>query len=249
MASHIPVSIYLSVAQNSLPFTTFLSDGGHTENTALTALLYERKPLIMCVDCGADPDYQLADVLTALKYARANLGCAFDAAPLAEDTDPSQADWNAEEYLAYRLKSQGRRCAILTVRYSHRLDCPDSFGLSTWGRGRGCCQRAEMGQWLSLPRPPLPLATSPAHPTRCVGGCNLTQTHARTQTQTQTHTGTHTLYLFVSVSPSLVWLKTFCVVVCVRDDCDGDSCYSEGAAAHGRPRQRCGHLPTERLLL
>jgi len=40
----------------------YLSDGGHFENTACYELIRRRLPLIVCCDCGADPDYTWNDL-------------------------------------------------------------------------------------------------------------------------------------------------------------------------------------------
>jgi hypothetical protein len=48
----------------------YLSDGGHFENTACYELIRRRLPLIVCCDCGADPDYTWADLGNLVRKAR-----------------------------------------------------------------------------------------------------------------------------------------------------------------------------------
>jgi hypothetical protein len=51
-----------------------LSDGGHFENTGCYELLRRRVPIIVCCDCGADPDYAWTDLANLVRKARTDLG-------------------------------------------------------------------------------------------------------------------------------------------------------------------------------
>ena len=51
----------------------YLSDGGHSENTAAFPLLAARCKLIMLADCGSDPDYQFQDLENLIRRARIDL--------------------------------------------------------------------------------------------------------------------------------------------------------------------------------
>lgn len=53
----------------------YLSDGGHFENTGAYELLRtgRRLDLIVLCDCGADPDYQFADIANLIRLARLDL--------------------------------------------------------------------------------------------------------------------------------------------------------------------------------
>ena len=52
----------------------YLTDGGHFENTATYALLQRKVPLIVACDNGADPGYDMVDVLRLVQRARIDLG-------------------------------------------------------------------------------------------------------------------------------------------------------------------------------
>ncbi len=54
----------------------YLSDGGHFENTAAYELLRKDRDvkLIVICDCGADPDYEFADLANLTRLARIDLG-------------------------------------------------------------------------------------------------------------------------------------------------------------------------------
>ncbi|MDO8541163.1 MAG: hypothetical protein Q7S40_12060 [Opitutaceae bacterium] len=52
----------------------YLSDGGHFENTAAYELIRRRVPLILCCDCGCDPDYTYEDVGNLVRKARMDFG-------------------------------------------------------------------------------------------------------------------------------------------------------------------------------
>ncbi len=66
----------------------YLSDGGHFENCAVYELMRRRLPLIVCCDCGADPDYEFEDVGNLVRKARIDFGAEiafWDAAKLNEE--------------------------------------------------------------------------------------------------------------------------------------------------------------------
>jgi len=52
----------------------YLSDGGHFENTGCYELLRRRVPVIVCCDCGADPDYDWTDLANLVRKARTDFG-------------------------------------------------------------------------------------------------------------------------------------------------------------------------------
>lgn len=54
--------------------TWYLTDGGHFENTGCYELLRRRVPLVVCCDCGADPDYEFDDLSTLVRMARIDFG-------------------------------------------------------------------------------------------------------------------------------------------------------------------------------
>lgn len=53
--------------------TQYLTDGGHSENTAAYPLLEARCELIVLADCGADPDYKFQDLENLIRRARIDL--------------------------------------------------------------------------------------------------------------------------------------------------------------------------------
>jgi hypothetical protein len=52
----------------------YLTDGGHFENTGVYELVRRRLPLIICIDNGADPDYQFEDLGNLVRHARTDFG-------------------------------------------------------------------------------------------------------------------------------------------------------------------------------
>ncbi|MEB2844561.1 GMC oxidoreductase [Endobacterium cereale] len=52
----------------------YLSDGGHFENSGVYELIRRRLPLIIAVDAGADPDYQMEDVAILMRQVRLDFG-------------------------------------------------------------------------------------------------------------------------------------------------------------------------------
>jgi hypothetical protein len=83
----------------------YLSDGGHFENTGVFELLRRRAGLIVCCDCGADPNYGFADLSNLMRLARIDFGAEFECvrpadvprfAPDAERLAPFFANDEAE---------------------------------------------------------------------------------------------------------------------------------------------------------
>ena len=52
----------------------YLSDGGHFDNTGVHALLRRQLDFIILADCGADPQYQFADLENLVRKARLDFG-------------------------------------------------------------------------------------------------------------------------------------------------------------------------------
>jgi hypothetical protein len=56
----------------------YLTDGGHFENSGIYALLQRQVRFIIACDNGADPEYQMADIVRLLGRARTDLGANID---------------------------------------------------------------------------------------------------------------------------------------------------------------------------
>ncbi len=56
----------------------YLSDGGHFENTGAYELIRRRVPMIVVVDAGADPEYQLNDLAELVRKARLDFGAEIE---------------------------------------------------------------------------------------------------------------------------------------------------------------------------
>jgi len=56
----------------------YLSDGGHFDNTGVWPLLKRRVDFIIASDCGADADYEYADLENLVRKARIDFGCEID---------------------------------------------------------------------------------------------------------------------------------------------------------------------------
>jgi hypothetical protein len=112
-----------------------LSDGGHFENTAAYELLRRRAALIVCADCGADPDYRFDDVQNLVRRARIDLGAEIEFLDEAALRDfVTQAFAGRADALRYfgtieqfrAADTRGDRCALVArVRYA-----PDAQGLA-----------------------------------------------------------------------------------------------------------------------
>ncbi len=59
----------------------YLSDGGHFENTGVYELLRRKVPVIVCCDCGADPEYKFGDLANLMRLSRIDFRAEFE--PLA----------------------------------------------------------------------------------------------------------------------------------------------------------------------
>ncbi|UHQ22362.1 hypothetical protein LVB77_17075 [Lysobacter sp. 5GHs7-4] len=56
----------------------FLSDGGHFDNTGVHPLLRRQLDFIVLADCGADPDYEFADLENLIRKARIDYGAEIE---------------------------------------------------------------------------------------------------------------------------------------------------------------------------
>jgi len=56
----------------------YLSDGGHFDNSGVWPLLKRRVDFIIAADCGADADYEYADLENLVRKARIDFGCEID---------------------------------------------------------------------------------------------------------------------------------------------------------------------------
>ncbi|RDZ29404.1 hypothetical protein [Lysobacter silvisoli] len=56
----------------------YLSDGGHFDNTGVHPLLRRQLDFIVLADCGADPDYQFADLENLIRKARIDYGAEIE---------------------------------------------------------------------------------------------------------------------------------------------------------------------------
>ncbi len=55
----------------------YLSDGGHFENTGVFELLRRQVDVVVCCDCGSDPQYELGDLANLMRLARIDLHAEF----------------------------------------------------------------------------------------------------------------------------------------------------------------------------
>lgn len=56
----------------------YLSDGGHFENTGVFELLRRQAGVVVCCDCGADPQYEFEDLANLMRLARIDLQAEFE---------------------------------------------------------------------------------------------------------------------------------------------------------------------------
>jgi hypothetical protein len=103
----------------------YLSDGGHFENTGAYELIRRRIPMIVIVDAGADPGYQLNDLAELVRKARLDFGAeiAFlsDAqldASVAPDVRPFFGTW-----YDFKPKPEGHAYAALArIHYADEAE-------------------------------------------------------------------------------------------------------------------------------
>lgn len=82
----------------------YLSDGGHFDNLGLYEMVLRRCRLIIVSDAGQDPRCELADLGSAMRKIRTDLGV-----PIVFD------DWDIH---ARQEQKAGKRFAVATIRYS-----------------------------------------------------------------------------------------------------------------------------------
>jgi hypothetical protein len=68
------ISEYLASFRGPESQRWYLTDGGHFENTGVYELLRRKVRLIICCDCGCDPDYAFDDVGNLVRLARIDFG-------------------------------------------------------------------------------------------------------------------------------------------------------------------------------
>jgi hypothetical protein len=104
----------------------YLSDGGHFENTGVYELLRPDRgvSLIVCCDCGADPDYTFEDLANLTRLARIDYGIELDVDMVAAD-DKNALGKVFGTFADFRDKSvsgaKSGKCAVL-VRVSKRFN-------------------------------------------------------------------------------------------------------------------------------
>jgi hypothetical protein len=67
-------SEYLASFRGAESQRWYLTDGGHFENTGVYELIRRKVKLILCCDCGCDPDYAFDDVGNLVRLARIDFG-------------------------------------------------------------------------------------------------------------------------------------------------------------------------------
>jgi hypothetical protein len=107
----------------------YLSDGGHFENTGCYELIRRRLPFIVCVDAGADPDYELADAANLVRLARIDFGAEIeflDETALDDFVSPSVRGFigTLEQLRSSGWREAEARCggphaALARVRYAN----------------------------------------------------------------------------------------------------------------------------------
>lgn len=112
----------------------YLSDGGHFENTGCYELLRRRVPIIVCCDCGADPDYAWTDIANLVRKARTDFGAEvrlLTSAELLDQLQPGRGHDVCEPHriVAPKRPAEGRDAAVAAwaaghavVAYVHYLD-------------------------------------------------------------------------------------------------------------------------------
>jgi predicted acylesterase/phospholipase RssA len=99
-----------------------LSDGGHFENTGIYELL--RAPrnvrLVIACDCGADPDYRLADLANLIRMARIDFDIDIEVDQSICQDSQLGAIFATPGELGARPASADRKCAMLLNVYRNR---------------------------------------------------------------------------------------------------------------------------------
>jgi len=99
----------------------YLSDGGHFENTACYELLRRQVPLIVCCDCGADPQYAFEDVANLVRKARIDFGAEIEFLPAEVAAGISPVLGSLDELKPVPRENDAslsvKHAAVATVRY------------------------------------------------------------------------------------------------------------------------------------
>ena len=102
----------------------YLSDGGHFENTAVYELLRpgRKVSLIVCCDCGADPEYKFDDLANLARLARIDHGLELEVdMDAACDEDLGKVFGTFSDFQAGAGKPIDGKCAVLVKVSGRRL--------------------------------------------------------------------------------------------------------------------------------
>ncbi len=97
---------------NDLSNFSYLTDGGHFDNTGLYALVERGCRYIVFVDCGADPHRTFSDLGQAIRRCRIDFGAEFDLPDLAIGGEDGRAGRSASEH------SPAGHIIVGTIRYA-----------------------------------------------------------------------------------------------------------------------------------
>jgi hypothetical protein len=81
----------------------YLSDGGHFDNLGIYEMVVRRCKYIVVIDAGADEEYTMEDLGSAVRKLRIDLGVSIE------------FPWGVE--IARKLGANSKRCALGTIRY------------------------------------------------------------------------------------------------------------------------------------
>ena len=100
------------------------SDGGHIENLGVYELLRRRCRVIICVDGGADPDFEFFSLTTLQRYANIDLDAKIDIdlSPILPDQDGKSKEHFAVGRIRYHDDEEG---TFIYLKLSYSGDEPE----------------------------------------------------------------------------------------------------------------------------
>ena len=100
------------------------SDGGHIENLGVYELLRRRCRTIICVDAGADPNFNFYDLTTLQRYASIDLDVKIDIA--IESLIPNEKGLSPDQYVVGRIQyPDGQIGTIVYIKLSYTGNEPE----------------------------------------------------------------------------------------------------------------------------
>ena len=156
----------------------YLSDGGHHENTAVYEALRRRVGIVICTDCGADPQYAWQDLANLIRLARIELGCEFKellTPSLLAKSLPGKdgpVSWQQLSHLLVQPNKTRSMASTITMPLPPEARSSRSRAPTARGCSRTTARRSRSGSATTRP----PSRRSPRRRSTCRSSCPSTRT-------------------------------------------------------------------------